>query len=498
MAPRLQQDNGSDGIDEAEVLQCLEQALASPVFAKVERPSRYLRYVVESVLRGRGAELKESVLGVAVFGRPATWDPRLDPVVRQEAQRLRKRLARYYETDGASAAIRIELPVGGYVPVFRRAEAAIGVPEEAAPSPSPGSRWPWRFRFLLASAGVVVLAALFTWRLAPRGGGLRPGQSDAEQLYLRGRYLWNKRTPESLNQAVHAFTQAVVRDSKYAPAYVGLADCYNLLREFATMPAEEAYPRARAAARRALELDDALAEAHGSLAFVEFWWNWNGALAEHEFQRAIQINPNYATAHHWYATFLYELGRFDEAEQQIMAAQKLEPASTAIVADKAAINFFQGRQTEALAAVKQLTELETGFSAGHRYLSAMYLTMEDYPRYLSESQIASRLRGDPLGASLAVAGRRGLQRAGTRGMFTELLREKEKLYREGRMQAFDLASAYGWLGDNQRALEYLEISFQKRESQFPDVYSFRPFRDSSAFDEIKSRFRRLMQTGLGR
>ena len=112
---------------------------------------------------------------------------------------------------------------------------------------------------------------------------------EAEELYLKGRYFWNKRTPEDLNKALDLFTQAIVRDPGYAQAYVGLADCYNLLREYSVMPPNEAYPRALAAAKKAVELDDNSAEAHNSLAFATFYWTWDAATAEREFKRAIAV-----------------------------------------------------------------------------------------------------------------------------------------------------------------------------------------------------------------
>src|ERR1700735_2849150 len=196
----------------------------------------------------------------------------------------------------------------------------------------PGRR-NWAAGRYLAVIAAVLVAALVTGTVARRarsdravragatsatnwGGGTGAAGArhhapdpDAEQLYLKGIYYWQKRTPESLNQAVDYFTQAVVRDPQYAEAYVGLADCYNLLREYTVMPASEAYPRAMAAAKRAIALDDSLSGAHSSLAFVDFYWSWDVAGAQREFQRAIELDENSVLAHHWYATFLLALGR---------------------------------------------------------------------------------------------------------------------------------------------------------------------------------------------
>src|SRR5580698_5332795 len=157
---------------------------------------------------------------------------------------------------------------------------------------------------------------------------------EAEDLYLKGRYYWNKRTPDDLNKAVDLFTQAIVHDPGYARAYAGLADTYNLLREFSLMPSNQAFSRSLAAARRAVELDGGLADAHNSLAFASFYGAWDFASAEREFQRAIELDPKYATAYHWYANALLCLGRPDEALAQIARARQLDPNSAPILADR--------------------------------------------------------------------------------------------------------------------------------------------------------------------
>src|ERR1700690_4450127 len=141
------------------------------------------------------------------------------------------------------------------------------------------------------------------------GPGHHPANREAEEFYLKGRFYWSKRTPDSLNKAVDSFTQAIVHDPNYAQAYVGLADSYNLLREYTLMPPSEAFPRALAAAKKAVELDPLSSEAHASVAFVSFYGMWDARTAEVEFQRAIELNPNNAVAHHWYATYLVSIHR---------------------------------------------------------------------------------------------------------------------------------------------------------------------------------------------
>ena len=177
---------------------------------------------------------------------------------------------------------------------------------------------------------------------------------EAQELYLKGEYHWTKRTPKDLNQAVDYFTQAIVKDPSYAEAYAGLADSYNLLREFSVMPAEEAYPRALSAAQKAVELDETSPGAHTSLAFSSFYWNWDPRTAEREYKRALELDPNFVQGHHWYATFLLTSARYSEALDQIEQARKIDPSSTTIQADKGWILFNAGRRNEAIALLKQL------------------------------------------------------------------------------------------------------------------------------------------------
>src|SRR5262249_4137922 len=156
----------------------------------------------------------------------------------------------------------------------------------------------------------------------------------AYQLYLKGRFYWNKRTGEAIKRSLEYFNQAIEKDPNYALGYAGLADAYLLLPGYSEGLPQDAYPKAKAAARKALELDATLAEAHTSLAFTLFVYDWNWTESTREFQRAIELNKNYATAHHWYGNInLTRLGRFDEAIAEMKTAQELDPLSLAIKAD---------------------------------------------------------------------------------------------------------------------------------------------------------------------
>jgi len=289
---------------------------------------------------------------------------------------------------------------------------------------------------------------------------------EAEDLYLKGRYYWTQRTPADLNKAVDYFTQAIVRDPSYAQPYVGLADCYNLLREFAAMPSDEAFTRALAAAKKAVELDDKSAEAHASLAFDLFYWNWDAAAAEAEFRRAIELDPHYVAAHHWYATFLMANGRFDEAANEFEAAQKLDPASTPILADKALLLFNEGRLDEAELLLKQIETSQPKFFSTHEYLSRVYLAKRDYRRYLSEARQAALLAHDDSQLAIVHAAEQGFSSNGERGLLGNTLQIQKKHYAEGNLSPFFVAETAALLGRKDEALHYLREAYKRHDTYF--------------------------------
>lgn len=313
---------------------------------------------------------------------------------------------------------------------------------------------------------------------------------EAEDLYLKGRYYWNKRTPEDLNKALDLFTQAIVHDPGYAPAYVGLADCYNLLREYSAMPPGEAYPRALAAAKKAVELDDNSAEAHNSLAFVTFYWTWDAATAEQEFKRAIALNPDYVAAHHWYATFLMATGRNPEALAEIEKARKLDPSSTAIMADRGYILYRAGQSKPGIAVLKQIESTEPAFLSPRFYLSNIYLEGKDYPDYFSETKKVAELRHDPAALAIVNAAERGFAANGARGMWENMLAAQKKFYLQGVLPAYPLAQTYSQLGENQEALKYLREAYDKRDAGIVFMNTDRSLdglRDNRSFRELLAR-----------
>jgi len=318
----------------------------------------------------------------------------------------------------------------------------------------------------------------------------RAAKAEAQQFYLKGRFYWEKRTPDGLNQAVDYFTQAIVHDPNYAPAYVGLGDCYNLMREYTLMPATEAYPRALAAARKAVQLDDQSSEAHASLAFALFWGTWDAPNADREFRRAIELNPNNAVAHHWFATYLSAVGRHAESVVEIDRAQALDPASKSIMADKGALLTVAGRRDEGIALLKQLETSEPEFISPHRYLKPAYFTSGDYASYLSEWKKEAALMRDNSTLKLVNTAENGYAGGGREGMLRNMLAMQKKLYEHGKASPYLLAQTASLLGNRQEALQYLSIAFDKHDEnavQFESDPAFNPLHDASAYKDLVAR-----------
>ncbi len=345
----------------------------------------------------------------------------------------------------------------------------------------------------LTSATDTGSAATGSQQASPRGvvQASSPVHSpEAEQLYLKGRYYWNKRTPEDLNKAVDYFTQAIVHDPSYAAAYVGLADCYNLLREYTLMPSGEAYTRALAAAKRAVELDDQSSAAHASLAFTLFFGTWDLKAGEREFQRAIALDPNNASAHHWYANCLLALHRFPESLAEIERAQALDPTSTSILADKGNILLTTGRKDEALVLLQQMEKTEPGFRSPHLYLQYFYLRNKDYPHFLAELKLDAQLMHDNSGLAIETAAEKGFAASGSRGMFEGMLRAQKKFYAQGMVPPTTLAQTCAWLGNNDGALRYLKAAYEQRDGSMLFVNNdpeFEGLRDEPTYRDLLTR-----------
>jgi hypothetical protein len=325
----------------------------------------------------------------------------------------------------------------------------------------------WLAPLLLAAGLIAIFALRFSYRetRSKSKDALTAHQPnpEAQELYLKGEYHWTKRTPEDLNKAVDYFTQSIVKDPGYARAYVGLADSYNLLREFSVMPSDEAYPRALAAAQKAVELDDTSPGAHTSLAFSTYYWNWDPVTAEREHKRALELDPNFVQGHYWYATFLLTSHRYAEAMDQIEQARKLDPSSTTIQADKGWLLYNAGKKADAFTLLKQLESTDPALATTHRYLAEIYLDQQDYENYFAELKQAARWRHDEAALAVANAAELGFRAGGLEGMRKNMLPVQKENLAHGSGTAYDVAATCAQLGREDEALRYLQAAYEKRE-----------------------------------
>jgi TolB-like protein/DNA-binding winged helix-turn-helix (wHTH) protein/Flp pilus assembly protein TadD len=310
---------------------------------------------------------------------------------------------------------------------------------------------------------------------------------EAYESYLKGRYFWNKRTADGLKVALAYFQQAIEEDPKYAQAYSGLADTYALLGDwqYAVMTPKEAFPKAKAAAVKALELDSSLGEAHNSLAFVLDGFDWDFDSAGKEFQRAIELNPSYATAHHWYAWHLSLLGRFDEAIAEMRKAEDLDPLSLIINADLAELLGLAHSYDESIRQSRKTIEMDTNFALAHNQLAQVYLQKHMYDEAIAELQKAVRLSGNSPTCTANLA--RAYVASGKRSEAVKLLSDLKKRSNPDYSNAAEIAMVYASLGDTDQAMNWLERGYEER---FNPGVLLRP-----GFDPLRSdpRFRNLVQ-----
>jgi TolB-like protein/Tfp pilus assembly protein PilF len=452
----------------------LRKILSSSIFTRSERLARFLSFTVEQTIEGRGEHLKEFVIGVEVFDKTEKYDPRMDPIVRVEARRLREKLKKYYQTDGREDPLCIDFPTGTYAPLIQTrdavpisapgansAENAIavlpftnlsseqeneyfsdGLTEELinALTKVEGLRvvaWSSAFqlkgktrdiRRIAEQLGVravlegsvrrtidrlritaqlvdtrdghylwsetyerpikdvfaiedeissAIVGALRIKLTGPAGRSLITRYTEnlqAYHLYFKGRFYWNKRTEEDFYKALGYFEQAIQIDANQAPAYAGMADCYIMLGEHGSVPALSIMRKARGSASRALEIDPRLAEAHVSLGTVAARYEWDWHEAERHFRRALELNPSYATAHHWYGyDYLAPQGRLDEAIAELERAHHLDPLSLIIMTCQGTLYDMAREYERACECYGKVFDIDPGFvraylSAGRSYL----------------------------------------------------------------------------------------------------------------------------------
>jgi serine/threonine-protein kinase len=279
----------------------------------------------------------------------------------------------------------------------------------------------------------------------------------AYELYLKGRFQWNKRSAEGIYRAIEYFNQAIEIDPQYALAYAGLADCYNLLDIWANLPTSETFPRAKSAAQKALAIDDQLAEAHTSLAYAIHTYEWNWDEAEREYRRAIELNPNYATARQWYAEFLTANGRFDEAEAQGLKALEIDPMSPIINAVLAFNATMARRYDKAIEQGTRTTQLFPDFAPGHAYLG-LALLESGRPRDAIAALEAARKSLDIVVFRTWLA--RAHLAAGDEAAATRI--RKELAAGNDYLPPYYMAALDAHLGDRDRAFRELERALRER------------------------------------
>jgi len=311
---------------------------------------------------------------------------------------------------------------------------------------------------------------------------------EAYDAYLKGRYSWNKRTADGLTKAVDYFEEAIAKDPHYAAAYSGLADTYALLGDwkFAVMTPKEAMPRAISAARKALELDDSLGKAHASPAFCLEGFDWDSAAADREFQRAIQLDPGYATGHHWYAWHLSLVGRNGEAIAEMKKAVNLDPVSPVVNSDFAELLLIAHFPSESIEQSRKTIGMNPAFALAHNELAQAYIEKKMFGEAIAELQEAIRLSGDSpiFVANLA----RAYAGSNRNAEATRLLDNLKKRSTQGSPPVVQIAMIYVALGDKDQAMTWLERGYEERFN--PGVLErpcFDALRSDSRFQDLLRR-----------
>jgi len=540
--------------------QQLDRILASATFRQVDRLKRFLKFVGLEALDGHGDQLKEYVIGVQVFDKDSSFDPRADPIVRVQARRLRARLVRYYREEGGADPVVIELPKGGYAPVFRvRDSTSVGRRSISAtlaaqntiavlpfadhsqghdleyfcqglrqetihrlaklealrvltlqpgePSAHTGADEQTSHAAMLLTGGVrksgdrlrITIhlvdnaTASYLWsesidagaddvfavqeaaadavvrKLEPklldaghRRGGRRPAENlAARNLYLQGRYHLNQRTDEGLHKALDFFERAIVEDAQFGLAHSGLADAHSLLAHYGVREPAHEWTKAASSAASAVLLDGNSAEAHTSLAHVKATQDWDWQGAEREFQAAVELDPSYATAHHWYAmSCLVPMGRLDDALEEMRLAQSLDPVSSIVARDLAVVHAYRRDYEAALEQCDHTVELNPHFPPAYWALGFIQEQRKDLDEAIAAFQRAVDLSPQSpkmqagLGRTLALTGKRALALA--------VLRKLDAAATQRYVSPFEFASVRFALGQTDLGFRWLKKAVEDR------------------------------------
>ena len=309
---------------------------------------------------------------------------------------------------------------------------------------------------------------------------------EAYQLYLKGRYFWNKRFEIGLKKGLEYFQQAIERDPGYTLAYSGLTDCYNLLSWYGDFPQRESYQKAKEAALKALEIDDMLSEAHASMAFNKMLYEWDWESAEKEFKRAIELNPKYSTAHHWYAFYLFFRVRFDEAIAEMEKALELDPFSLIINCDFGWVLYYARQYDQSIEALQKTLEMDPNFVSAHSFLGRVYLQKSMYKEALSEFQKEkdpSRGWMQNVETLIGIAHMRMNKKKMAQQILDDMIERTKQEY----VSPYHIALLCTTLGENDFGFEWLDKAYKERDHWLLYLNAepmFDSVRDDSRFTKL--------------
>ena len=289
--------------------------------------------------------------------------------------------------------------------------------------------------------------------------------AEAYELYLKGRFYWKKRTEEGLNKGLAYFEQARQKDPNYGLAYAGLADSYNMLGWWEFVPPREAAPKAKEAALKALELDPLLPEAHASLAFVKFDYEWDWAGAEEEFKEAFRLNPSYETAYRWYGGLLAATGRHDQAIAAAKRAQELDPTSLLNSADVGWELYLARRYDEAVDQLRKTVEMDANHFPTHNWLALAYVAKSMHQQAIEEAQKSAILSNNstPAMAALAIS----YAASGNTKDATSILRTLDAALKSRYISNSEVAAIFASLNDTEQAFKSLQKAYEDHDYRLP-------------------------------
>jgi serine/threonine-protein kinase len=349
----------------------------------------------------------------------------------------------------------------------------------------------------LASARSTI-AREISERLAPQLSGAvgasvarhYTADSEAYRLYLEGRYEWNKRTGDGFQRAIRLFEEAIRRDPNFALAWAGLADSYLLQSSYYEVPPSKALPLAREAAQRALSIDEGLAEAHATLGYTKVYFDGDPAGAGREFERAIQLNPNYATARHWYSHSLLAEGRYDDAIRESRRAEALDPLSLIAISETAGLYADTGHPESAVAECRRALDLEPNFPVAHYVLAGAYLRMKHYDDAAREATLAWRLGQNPRSLVRAAF---ALAKSGRLREARNALAKLEHLSKTRFVSSYSLAALMIATGKN----DDVAAALRRAAAEMPPGQYRRMLQEDAALADVRNDPRFLALAGLG-